>query len=579
MHQETKLILSYSLFAFVMLTLLRLPVGFNVPNSDQLEQMPVLLRAIDADFLKNDWFTNKASEGTIRLGYLLISYPFLKIMNYKVMLILFNLLTDFLTILFAVALFRRLTKEKRPLLIFLGLLVLGVSFLSFASILTIFFVPRKLAFLLILIGITLAEYKKRGEFFCFLLAALLHPHVSVILIGSVYLARILLKPDIRTIGITVVKSLIFAVVIFAFYSPYFLLQLKQSHMAEAAYDIVAEVRAPALFHFLDAGFLMQVRLFGLLIAAVVLFFSKLYHEKSWRFLAAMNLILMGFTLAHYFFTDILTIPSISMQLLNRSTDISFFIISFFVADMLARFLHKNSSFTPLFIALAGFTPLFIIVIPFVIPFILLFQMRDVRFSKTRIFVLLGLAGLVVLEIFYAIIFPISLNSLLLSTFMMLFAIVYALTGSAQRLFIKKHVVSIVIVIFVLMAISVTIDKIDEIKKENIVMQKLKSLTAPDAVLLLDPKSYLGNRARLLAERAIVVDMKAIPTNYEGIIEWGQRITDVQKIYPELESDEKLKEVVTEYNVGYILHEKELQSPFLKEVEKLDALRLYKVELH
>lgn len=579
MRQETKLILSYSLFTFVILTLLRLPLSFNVPNSDQLEQMPVLLRAIDADFLKNDWFTNKASEGTIRLGYLLISYPFLKIMNYKAMLIMLNLLTDFLTIFFSVTLFRRLTKEKVALLIFLGLLVFGASFLSFASTLTLFFVPRKLAFLLILIGITLTEYKKRGEFFCFLFAALLHPHVSAILIGSAYLARILLKPVIRTIGLTIVKSLIFAVVIFAFYSPYFLLQFNQSHLAEAAYDIVAEVRAPALFHFLDAGFLMQARLFGLLITAVVLFFSRLYRERGWLFLAAMNLILMGFTLAHYFFTDILTIPSISMQLLNRSADISFFIISFFVADMLARFLKKNSSLIPLLIALAGFTPLFIIVIPFVIPCILFFQMKDVRFSKTRIFVLLGLACLVVLEIFYAIIFPISLNSLFLSASMLLFAVFYFVTGDANRLFIRKYAFSIFIVIFALISIPVIVDKFDEIQKENIVIQRLKALTSPEAVLLLDPESNLGNKARLLAERAIVVDMKAIPTNYEGIIGWGQRIADVQKIYPALESDEKLKEVITKYNVGYILHEKELHSSFLVEVEKLDGVRLYKVELH
>ncbi len=579
MRPETKCIFSYSFFAFIILTLLHTPAGFNVPNSDQLEQMPVLLRSIDADFLKNDWFTNKASEGTIRLGYLIIAYPFLKIMNYKVMLILFNLLTDFLTVVFSVALFRRLTKEKLPLLIFVGLLILGVSFLSFTSVLTLFFIPRKLAFLLILIGLTLTEYEKRGEFFCFLFAALLHPHVSVILIGSIYLAHILLKPHITTIGTTIVKSLIFAIAIFAFYSNYFLLQFKQGHLAQAAYEVAAQVRAPALFHFLDAGFLMQARFLGLLITSVVLFFPKLYRQKNWRFLATINLILICLTLIHYFFTDIITIPSISMQLLNRATDISFFITSFFVANTLARFLAKNPGFAPLLIALTGFTPFFIILVPFLIPAILVFQWKKLSFPKKKTHILFGLAGLIILEILFAVIFSTPLSSLLLSAAMVLLAITYTFAGTAQEFFIQKHVFSVAIFIFVLIAIPVSIDKIGQIKQENAVAEKLKSLTPQNAVLLVDPSSYLGNRARLLAERAVVVDMKAIPTNYEGIIEWGARIDDLKKVYPELHSNDELKEILTKYNVDYLVYDKELQLPFLKEIEKFDDQRLYKVELH
>jgi len=578
MRPETKSIFSYSTLAFIVLILLRTPMIFDVPSSDQLEQMPVLLRSIDADFLKNDWFTNKASENTIRLGYLLLAYPFLKIMHYKAVLILFNFLTDFLTILFSVIIFRKLTKEKLPLLIFLAFLVLGVSFLSFTSTLTLFFVPRKLAFLLVLIGMTLKLHEKRGEFFCFMLAAFIHPHVSAILIGSIYLTQIILKPNARTIGMTIAKSAVLATVVFAVYSQYFISQLKYSHLAEAAYIIAAQVRAPALFHFPEAGLMMQTRFLGLLLTAIVLFFSRTYREKNWHFLASMNLILIGFTIIHYLFTDVITIPSLSMQLLNRATDISFYITSFFAADLLARFLSKNQYFAPLLIAIAGFTPFFIIGISFIVPVIFLIQSRKINFPRTRTVAIIGLTAIAILEILYATIFHSSLSYLLLSTAMFALAVVCAFARDANKLLTKKNIAGIIAVAVVLIAIPVTIDRLDGIRKEADVAQKIRTLTDRDSILLVNPNSYFGTRARMITERAIVVDMKAIPTNYEGIIEWGKRMEDVEKVYPEPESPEELRKVLAKYNVNYLLHEKELHFPFLEEIERFDGLQIYKVEL-
>lgn len=529
-----KYFIGASLFFGVINTLINYSFGLF----DHIEQLPLIYRNLDSDYLINDFFVNSNSDFSPRFYYSSFVSFISNYLGVPVFFFLGTLLSNMSVSLLTYLTGRKLFDNQKSGII-AAALVMSIPIISLGSDLVLYasmFTPTTLVFPLILLSFYF--FSKRKLLYAVVCSGIIS--IFHVLIGFEYgllfiaVASLLAIAEKKSISI-VFQKISLVLILLAFLSinliPHF--QNKTTIESDLFIEILANFRHPhhyILSHILDLNESLNLVLF---IGLWILIFHSVKHrlkEKYFNKSIQLIIILIGIAIIlGWFFTEVIPLKIVTtlqtLRLFNLVKWIFLLLTAQFISQIIAS---KKLSIRD---------------IPIVLGIVLLILISEVSLLKT--FVILGL----------------SLTALSL------------LFNGRKRM---------VIVYFLVITSSLLISNTSYFKEINPYQRQyfasfpladnktsindfILSNSSEDAVFLT-PHDF--GFIRTEAKRAIVVDFKAFPFPESAMKEWYNRIQDCygldkekfQTKYQELNDDELLS-LKSKYKFQYAILFSESDSKF------------------
>ena len=514
-----------SMFFGIFATLANYQFGGN----DQIEQLPILYRTLDPNYLSNDFFTNNTSGFSPRFYY----SKFIGFLSYAIGIpwvfflgtLLSNIATATLSYLIGKRLFSDTTAGvfAAALVMFFPTIALGGDQVFYASL----FTPTTLVFPLILLSFYLLLQKR------IVLSLMITGIVSLfhILIGLEYgilfLSMLIVHEYLEHRDFKKVlkrSSLFFILILFLLPNLVPHLQNKTSIESSIFIEILAHFRHPHHYLLSEIMTLKEVGRFVLITLVILLTLGdwkakirSLDHQRAFQITAALLSIaaLLGWIFVELIPSKLIT----SLQLL-RMLNFGKWLFLLMVANHFAVFI-KNKKFNPrtiLVISLLG----------------LLSFASDISWQKT--FLIAMIYGFVLYVLSKG-------NRVALFTSIALFVGFILVINNSDYSPIKKYEKKYLSPNY----LTTNQSKLTEFIRQN---------TASEAVFL---SPHLFGFIRTEAQRAIVADFKAFPFKETAMLEWYHRIEDCyglekeafEKVYKSLD-DRRIQELQKKYDFNYAI---------------------------
>ena len=543
-----KHIIQIFLFCAALLTTLW---NYQFGQMDHVEHLPILFRAENSDYLKNDSFLNAFSQNYDPRFYytrliLLLNYVFPLPLLFFLLTFLINYLIAFTSFRIAGQLFPR-AAWAGIISVFLVLTVPTIELGSVADIHTAYLTPNALAFSLILLALSYVfskEWIRAGLILG--LASLIHPlagpesgliFFSCAAVEQFYVNRLELK-KYRNF---VVGAGIFILFTSLSLAPFFLNQ-SDGLDSKTFIEIYAHFRAP--HHILPSIFIHPEEIIlGIkyLILLLLLWFA--YYNRTLRenrialHILAYIIILLLLALAGYIFVERYPLKIVVIAQTFRLLYLLKFLLLLLLGATIGQHLQNGTQQQKIY----AFSAL---ISSFAMPNLLwifglwgLSALVHRRLNLPQIFLALEIMLVLTLGIygFYhswhqiaqsadvylwalmllLLVFPLFLNlpklelSFLTLTSLTFFAFWMSNPRPEQHTPLQK-------------AISRQYSLNDLPPSQLALAKKIKELTPSDAILLVPP---MFGELRYLADRALVVTFKTLPFGGKQMIEWKERVFD------------------------------------------------------
>jgi hypothetical protein len=542
-------------------------LSYSFGSGDQIEQLPIVMRAMDSSFLVNDFFTNVSSTFGPRFYFARFIALLGNIAPLSSVYLALTLLSNILVALITFYTARDLFGGKNLAGILAPSLVMGLRGFNLGSATDLFstsLVPTSLAMPLIILSMwALFRHRSVLSMLSAGLASLFHPLLGLetgcilwfsSFCSEVVLGRVQGQGFRRRFG-----SLLVALFVLSVFAALVLLPYTSGEYIypDQFIKVLAHLRHP--HHYLPStfGLLSYLEAIGFLSASFLAWYwwRKMPATSSFRayqilFIAVIVLLLC---LGGYIFVEIvptrLWTTAQTFRLLLLIKWLGFVLVGGVVAS---RLLSQKA---PLFQGLLLISALS----PIAMGAAHLFQqIRDWRELHDHFLVkylLPSLSILLVVLLFW--LFPPTAGATLL--FLSVIAMAIMLACLPRRLFYLLAV----IVLTVLIVLGLCHEKLSpvseiesiigrpigpqitfsELSGEEIEIARLAKASTPKESVFLTPP-HLGH-FRLIAERAIVVDFKAFPFQNMAMLDWKKRIFDCYGV-PEAKGWEALKEMKQKY---------------------------------
>jgi hypothetical protein len=542
-------------------------LGYSFGSGDQIEQLPIVMRAMDSSFLVNDFFTNVSSTFGPRFFFAHFVALLGRVAPLPVVYFALTILSNIFVALVTVYAARDLFGGNNLAGILASSLVMGLRGFNLGSATDLFstsLVPTSLAMPLIILSMwTMFRHRPVLSMLSAGLATLFHPLLGletggILWINSlcieVIFGRVKGQDFRRRFGSLLVALFVLSIFAALFLIPYI--------SAEYIYPdqfikVLAHLRHP--HHYLPStfGLLSYLEAIGFLSASFLAWHwwrkmpaTSSSHARQILFVAGIVLFLC---LGGYVFVEIVPTRLWTMaqtfRLLLLAKWLGFVLVGGVVASHLLS--RKEPLFQGLLLASA--------LSPITMGAAHVFQqIRDWRKLNKRFlskYLLPSLSILFVALLFW--LFPPTAGAILLFVSILVMAI--ALACLPRRLFYLLAVIAIT----VLLVIGLCHEKLSpvleiesiigrpigpqitysELSGDEIEIARLAKANTPQDSVFLTPPHF--GHFRLIAERAIVVDFKAFPFQNMAMLDWKKRIFDCYGV-PEAKGWDALKEMKEKY---------------------------------
>ena len=557
----------FCVFCGIITTLWKYEYG----GGDQVEQIPIILRAMDTNYLTKDFFTNAGSAFGPRYYYAHFVAWWSRIFSLTSVLFLFTLLYHISISLLSYKVARNLFRKSDLAGIWAAILVMTIRTVDTGSVSEFYIsgiTPYAFTFPFIILAFY-ASLKNKPVIVALYagIASLFHP-LAGLGYGFIFLFSGFIT-EVSTRKITVKNFRIFftaGLVLISFgvatIIPY-LLTFEKSIPDNEFIGIIARFRHP--HHYIPTYILSPpaiLKSIFFLLAATLAFFAwkkKFFHPVYYRNIVINSFSIAALCLGGYFFTEVYPLRMFVTLQPFRFLDILKWLGLLLMAGTITQALHSKKQFIVLLTGIlspvtAGITfshgfiserfknkgitklnnPLLIL------PVIVIYLIYRGYYSNIYLYVLFSLLLLLLYykpKGFYAAILILGLIIATNHT--------KGLSPLLHRTipFFTKH--------FHLQAASPSLTE-----KEKEMVEKIKTLTPTNAILLVPPD--MGH-LRYTAQRAIVVDFKAFPFPDMAMREWQKRVFDCYG-KPESSGFEAASEMKENYHKitreqRKILHEK------------------------
>jgi len=520
---HTTSFLVVSVFLGILTTLLHYSFG----NFDHIEQLPIIYRTLDPDYLTQDFFVNSNAGFSPRYYYTKVVSFFGSFMGIPLFFLIGTLLSNSAISLLTYRNAAILLKNEKAGIIaaacvmFLPTIHLGGDLVLFGSM----FTPTTLVFPFVLLAFYF--FLKKRMILCFITTgaiSLVH-----ILIGLEYgilffftwiLVDFLKDQSLKNALIKVPYLVIIIVFLLPNLIPYF--ETKTNIDSTLFIEILAHFRHPHHYVLSEILTLKEALKLGILVIMIVLMWKtfsqnaqKKAHSKS---ISVIGILLTGTIVLNWIFIELIPIKEVTSLQLLRLLNFGKWIFVILFANYVYHTVFRKVK----------------------------------RLNKITVFVLF-----MVLLIFSGV-------SLLKSFILMTVSVwtVYLLfTNRKQWLLISLPVMLVGILVLNLTPISFLqpyqkrfLSTSDVSKSQQKLSQFIQSNTHENAVFLTPP---LFGFLRTETKRAIIVDFKAFPFQEAAMQEWYQRVRDcyglnkdtLDENYQDM-TDEKLLQLQQKYRFDY-----------------------------
>jgi hypothetical protein len=587
-------IILFSLLAGILVTFQNYEFGAG----NHIEQLPLIFRSANPDYLPNDFFVNSASGFGPRFYYTALIGFIGRVISIEDVFLLFTLLSNILVVLITGFTARNLFGEWAGLLVIPIISAGGIIQLGEASALTQSnLLPQLLVMPLCLAAIWAAL--RQNWLLCAGLAVVgsfIHPLAALETGFIAILSTFLIQPgkNRRTIFCAGAAAIILVITALGWF-----LQESGGSIDQSEFiRILAFFRHP--HHYLPSTFPIRAYVDTVfLLIAVAIAAYWLWHRS---YTSAHTLGTMGFMIVvvlvlcvgGYIFVEV--IPS--RLWVTAQTFRLLFIVNWLGKILIAAGISywltaskENFDAYPLFFGAAA--PILVGVI-FLGKLLKNWIVQWLNFPP-RIFT--GL--LLVLVLIYCMVQPVSIAYIAL-------ALLICILFRAEYRGIPSALIVSVFYIGLVMLLSLTLffptNELDALterlfKRPIIALSDLtgpeveitkyaKELTPPDSIFLTPPD---WGSFRILADRAIVVDFKAFPFQEEAMVEWRDRLFDVYgestkngtPARDEMDNhyrnitDEKLSKLQSKYNISYAVLYAETETQF-REIFATDQFKIVSI---
>lgn len=509
---------------FGMITTLLFYAGYGV--GDHIEQLPIILRSLNSNYLLNDFFTNASTKSVARLGY----SQFIAILAgseqnlptvFLILTLVSNVAISFITYTFAGNLFR-----SSKVGIWASALTMSVSTFSlgwWSQIYQTTLIPSAVAIPFILGSIYyLMQDKIVMAILLGNIASLFHPlfglEISVLAFATHIIFHVVRKQKLTI-------STLFALL---FFIPFALISLVPQ-MSQQQLDsnqfiyIVAHFRHP--HHYIPSTF----SLFDFINAAAFLTVAVIAYRKwskaSQNPFRIIPAIIMSFVLllciSGYVFVEL--IPSRLWT--TAQTFRLLYIVKWLGIIFVAGEIAQLSNSTQPFYVSSVFSPLSLSVVTLSQSFREYFEQHGFH----RLAKILNPPLVLVVAIFFIVASKISILSIMcLAVYLFLIFTFDELPNKLSLVVSAGILVAIGAFYFYPNYLTNTEQQTNffeikpEIGADGVSVARFARENTPEQSVFLTPPQF--GQFRLLANRAIVVDFKAFPFYDAGIEEWYERIT-------------------------------------------------------
>jgi len=501
-------------------------LNYSFGTSDHLEQLPIIYKMMDSNYLINDFFVTNNAGYSPRYYYanliaflsIFISVPTLFFTG----TLFSNISVSILTFLIADLLFRSKNTGiiAASFVIFLPTIQLGADLVLYSNQ----FTPSSLVFPLILFSFYLLIKKKLV--YCLLTAGL--ASVFHILIGFEYgmlflSTSLILDVIERKKPIEILKKSSLFLIIIVFLLPNLIFHYQNNVTIDSSdfIQILSNYRHP--HHYLLSEILTTVEVFIFIILTALLianfrFYKKNSSVKSHHLTINILIILIVFScILGYFFTEIVLVKSIVILQPLRLLNLIKWIFILLLANFIAKNLNKPLKLVPSFL---------------MIIFLIFFSELSI-IKTTAVGILFG-------TFIFLLILEKKKLLYILSSFVLVSLLIFNTIDNSQ---VKKYQKSY-------------FDFHETNIKQTHIIDFIKINTNKNSVFLT-PSDF--GFIRTEAKRAIVIDFKAFPFKETAILQWYQRIEDCyglnkktfEKEYKNL-NDSKIAALQTKYRFDYAI---------------------------
>ncbi|MFH1055301.1 MAG: DUF6798 domain-containing protein [Candidatus Altiarchaeota archaeon] len=517
---------------------------FSLNSNDPNEQLPLIKRVLDKEYLTNDWYVNSSQAFSIRSYYTYVVAFFPEFIGLANVYFILYLLSYSLTIYASYRISKMMLKDNLATLLVMFMVIFGpnASLGSFRLV-EWEFIPRSLANPLILLGI---YFILNGSLpvsgFLFGLASIFHPSMGI-LMGVVFLTYLLFNA--RSIGLREVlkSSACFIVVSLFVIIPTILLGSSVSDPEAIA--IFTKVVSPHIFFPTYFGLNQYLTFMSLaaLVALAIKYGSKLDNTKAAFSLIALILML---ALTGAFFTEIVPLPWIYIFNLFRPMQFAYLFGFIFVSGFLAHEINRSTSpvnrIIPLAVA-SSFAASYVMSATTILYLVYVKYLRNRIESLAPKKALVGIVAVLVLATASITIYLFHLEGsslyLNLSKTLRLLGIFVFLASASSKVIVSyskrvmdgyiEHLISIFIAMLVLFSVyqsgGLSTERMPRDPMTANLYQWVKVNTPKDAVFIIPPHLYTF---RIGASRAVFADSFSRPFTDEGIIDWSSRMKQFAK---------------------------------------------------
>lgn len=517
---------------------------------NQFEQIPLILRYINPNFLQNDWVTNINSVFSPRYFFTLymgnlarfISLPIAYFTNY----LLTIALVTFATYLLTKKVFNRdfIAILTTIVILYGQKITLGGNDLVGRD-----FDPSRMAFGFVVLGITLLLYNKYFlSGILFAIAAYLHPLIGFEIPPIIYFAKILVdylqKPKLKSKPIlSIVKPYLKSISIYLLISSFAIYQYLLTHSQNEVSNIPKDILSTIIFkirlssHYYPLSFPIAdyLKFITLIVFLVIFIRKKLFKIDSQllSFIKITILIIFLLCLTAGFFTLVIPFYPIIILQLFRLTVIVYWFSAIIVYGFC--FYLGSDQLKPAVYRLALLLFAFILSYP---------DILNIKSKSNLVFI--------ILVIIWGVIYPQVLKTkeklLIVILPVLFYAILYR---HYQFQFQQPYPFE---------------------TAETSIALWAKNNTSLDSISLIPPSFY---SFKLVSERAIIADWMSGPYREKEILVWFERITDISGLshYPYSQiSEQKINEgykqidlervklLRTKYVFNYVITENPTQLP-------------------
>jgi hypothetical protein len=523
------LFLVVCVFLGVLTTLLHYSFG----NNDHIEQLPIIYRTLDPDYLTNDFFVNSNAEFSPRYYYAQVVSFFGSWMGIPLFFLIGTLLSNSAIAVLTYLNARILLKNQKTGIIAAAFVMvfptihLGGDLVLFGSM----FTPTTLVFPFVLLAFYF--FLQKRMVLCFMTTgAISLVHILIGLeYGILFLFTWMLVDFLQNKSATsFLKKLPYLAIIIVFLLPNLIPYFENKTLIDSSLfiEMLAHFRHPHHYVLSEILTLWEVLKLGTVIAIVLItwktFTKKVQNTTHSKSVQIIGILLVGAVFLNWIFIEWIPIKEVtSLQLLRLLNFGKWIFILLFVNFMYQRITGKANKSDDLVVyvlfifllSISGVSMLKLPIITVTFTFVLYLLFKQKK-QLLLISLPLILTGLLLLN--YA---PISF----LKPYQKQYLSTGGLTETQQEL-----------------------------------SQFVQSNTAEDAIFLSPP---LFGFLRTEAKRAIVVDFKAFPFQEAAMQEWYQRIEDcygldtdlLDAVYQDM-TDAKVIQLQHKYGFNYaVLHAK------------------------